>query len=112
MFDVGLAEMAVIALVAVVVVGPGKLPELARQAGRMARRLRSLLREQSTELRRELGPEYADLRLADLDPRVAIRRHLLDGFDDEPGVLVDLRSTDEVDHLQPGETPPYDAEAT
>ena len=40
MFGVGLPEMAVIALVAVIVFGPDKLPELAKQAGAMLRKLR------------------------------------------------------------------------
>ena len=34
MFDVGLLELAVIALVAVIVLGPDRLPDLARQAAR------------------------------------------------------------------------------
>ena len=35
MFDVGLLELAVIALVAVIVLGPDKLPDLARQAAQL-----------------------------------------------------------------------------
>ena len=63
MFDVGLGEMAVIALVAVLVFGPERLPEFARQAGRMLRTLRSFATSARDELRSELGPEFSDLEL-------------------------------------------------
>ena len=37
MFDVGLPELAVLLIAAVFIFGPDKLPDLARQAGRMVR---------------------------------------------------------------------------
>ncbi len=42
MFDVGLLELAVIALVAVIVLGPDRLPDLARQAAQLLHRARGL----------------------------------------------------------------------
>ena len=113
MFGVGLPELAVIALVAVIVFGPDRLPDYARQAGRMVRQLRKFAESAQQDLRDELGPEYADLKLTDLDPRVAIRKHLLEAMADE-----DLDATGTpVDRpkrpvLGPDERPPYDAEAT
>ena len=65
MFDVGLSEMAVIALIAVLVFGPDKLPEFARQAGHFLRRLRDFATSTRDELRSELGPEFSDLELRD-----------------------------------------------
>ena len=113
MFGVGLPEMVVILLVAVVVFGPDKLPDYARQAGRMLRQLRSFARAAQQDLRDELGPEYADLKLTDLDPRVAIRKHILESLDeddlDPTGKPVE-RVTRPV--LGPDERPPYDLEAT
>ena len=109
MFDVGLSEMAVIALVAVLVFGPDKLPEFARQAGRFLRRLRDFATSARDDLRSELGPEFSDLELRDLDPRAIVRRHIVeameDPVDDRP-VRRGLRP------LTAGEVPPYDAEAT
>src|SRR5512140_1866090 len=82
MFGVGLPELAVIALVAVIVFGPDRLPDYARQAGRMVRQLRKFAQAAEQDLRNELGPEYADLKLTDLDPRVAIRKHLLEAMEE------------------------------
>jgi len=56
MFGVGLPELAVIAFVAVLVFGPDKLPEFARQAGRLARQVRGFANQARDELREELGP--------------------------------------------------------
>lgn len=45
MFDIGWAEMAVIALIALVVIGPKELPNAMRAAAKWARKARSLARE-------------------------------------------------------------------
>jgi len=107
-FGIGLPELMVIAIVAVVVFGPERIPEYARQAGRLVRQLRNLAQSAQTQLRDELGPEYADLRLADLDPRQAIRKHILEAMDDDdtPAPLPAYEV------LGQDERPPYDVEAT
>jgi len=117
LFGIGLPELAVIALVAVVVFGPDRLPEFARQAGRLVRQLRRLANSAQTQLREELGPEYADLKLTDLDPREAIRRHIREAMEDEDAADAAAQKRGEppkppVDVLQHGETPPYDVDAT
>ncbi len=45
MFDIGWSEMAVIALIALVVIGPKELPNAMRIAAKWARKARSLARE-------------------------------------------------------------------
>lgn len=106
MFGVGLTEMAVIAFVAILVFGPDKLPQLGRQAGQMLRRARTLANNARDELRSDLGPDYADLELRDLDPREIVRRHMMEAMDEEedPG--------DRQRPLADGELPPYDIDAT
>jgi sec-independent protein translocase protein TatB len=109
MFGVGLPELAVIAFVAVLVFGPDRLPEFARQAGRMARQLRQFAHQARDELREELGPDYADLNLRDLDPRTIVRKHIIDAMNEgmnEPAA----RQT--AGPLAEGEAPPYDVDAT
>ena len=110
MFGVGLPEMAVIAFVAVLVFGPDKLPELARQAGQMIRKAREFSNSARDELRTELGPDYADLELRDLDPRTIVRKHIIEAMED-----ADREAEPQRRGLRPlneGELPPYDADAT
>ena len=109
MFGIGLPELMVIAIVAVVVFGPERLPEFARQAGRFVRQMRNLARSAQNQLREELGPEYADLRLADLDPRRAIRKHILEAMEDDFDEPAPLPS---YEVLSQDERPPYDDQAT
>ena len=108
MFGVGLPELAVIAFVAVLVFGSDKLPEFARQAGRMARKVREFANEARDELREELGPEYADLEFKDLDPRTIVRKHIMEAMNEDPDGPV----TAPVTPLADGEAPPWDEDAT
>jgi sec-independent protein translocase protein TatB len=112
MFGVGLPELAVILVVAVVVFGPDRLPDYARQAGRMVRQLRKFAQSAQQDLRDELGPEYANLKLTDLDPRAAIRKHILEALDEEDYDRAAAVADVAKDMLKPGERPPYDLEAT
>jgi len=107
-FGIGLAELGLLALVAMVVLGPDRLPEVAKQAGQMLRQVRRMATNARDDLREELGPDYADLELRDLDPRVIVRKHIMEAMADEADepVRSGLRP------LEAGELPPYDPEAT
>ena len=87
MFNIGPMEFLVLGIVAVIVIGPDRLPGLARDAARMLRTLRELATGARTQLRDELGPEFADLgldELRNLNPRTALQRAILG--DDETGL--------------------------
>ena len=78
MFGIGLPELAVIAFFGVVLMGPDKLPGLAKQLAhgvRAAKRMGDSVRD---DLRTSLGDDYADLELRDLDPREMVRRQVRD----------------------------------
>jgi sec-independent protein translocase protein TatB len=122
MFDVGIPEVLVLVVVALLVFGPDKLPDFARQAGRLVRQLRHLSQQARDDIRAELGPDYADFELTDLDPRRVIRKHIQEAWDeaddadeaDSGGANHTPREPErsEVVPLQDGERPPYDADAT
>ncbi len=88
MFGVGPWEMALLAIVGLLVLGPDKLPDLARDAARMLRSLREMATGARQQLRDELGPEFADVDLRNLNPRTAVQRAVFG--DDVP----DLRKYD------------------
>ena len=110
MFGMGLPELAVIAIVAVFVFGPDRLPKLAKQAGALVRKGRKFATAARDELRTELGPEFADLELSDLDPRAIVRKHILEAMDDD--AVGDSLAPPVTERLPVGELPPYDSEAT
>jgi len=112
-FGVGLPEFLVIFVVAILVFGPDRLPEFARQAGRFLRQVRQFTQAARDDLRNELGPEFANLELTDLDPRQVVRKHIMEAMDEEPddaGSTVPVRPG--LRPLERGERPPYDVEAT
>lgn len=76
-FNVGPMELLVLAVVGLIVLGPDKLPDLARDAARLIRTLRDLATGARQQLREELGPEFADVDLRSLHPRTAIQRAVL-----------------------------------
>ena len=94
----------------VLVFGPDKLPDLARQAGQMLRKARQFADAARDELREELGPEYADLELRDLDPRTIVRKHIIEAMNDAEEEAKPKRKG--LRPLKDGELPLYDLEAT
>jgi sec-independent protein translocase protein TatB len=64
MFNVGLGEIVAIVLVTMLLFGPEKLPEMARQAGRFLGRLRLTTQDALDQLKDET--DLKDLNLPDL----------------------------------------------
>ena len=112
MFGVGLTELAVIVFVAILVFGPDRLPDLARQAAQIVKQVRRMANNARDELRAELGPEYADLELRDLDPREIVKRHIAEALEDEDDDEPVRPTRRGRRPLNDGEVPPYDADAT
>jgi len=65
MFDIGFSELLVIAVVALVVLGPERLPKAARFAGLWVRRARAQWYSVKDELERELAAEELKRNLKD-----------------------------------------------
>jgi len=80
-FDIGPLELVALAVIALLVLGPDKLPRYAADATRMLRQVRRMASDAKAEVSRELGPELQDISMADLNPRNLVRQHLLDPMD-------------------------------
>jgi sec-independent protein translocase protein TatB len=122
MFNIGPMEFLVLAIVGLVVIGPEKLPGLARDAAHMLRTLRDLATGARQQLRDELGPEFADVDLRSLNPRTAMQRMVF-GEDSEFSSLSprnalrdailgddDLRAADPRTSLREAKASYYDAD--
>ena len=105
MLGMGVPEIGLILVVALLLFGPEKLPELAKQAAGFVRTVRRMADTAKNDLGREMGEDFSDLNLRDLDPREIVRRNFLDD-DTTPAATKETRI------LRPGERPPFDSEAT
>ncbi len=54
MFDIGFWELVIITLVALVIIGPERLPAFARDAGKFVRKIRNFIQSAKRELEKEL----------------------------------------------------------
>jgi sec-independent protein translocase protein TatB len=135
-FDINGGEFIILMVLAVVILGPERLPQYAAQLGRFVREAKGFAVKAREQVREELGEEFDDVDWQALDPRRydprrIVRDALLDGDDDpfglsdsaphvppamrpeaagaDDGALDDVTSSD-----RPGPTAPlpYDADAT
>ena len=72
-------EITALVVLAIIVFGPEKLPELARKAARVVNYLRRIGDDARGQLRKELGDDFPDISLADLNPKTFVAKHLLSG---------------------------------
>jgi sec-independent protein translocase protein TatB len=115
-FDIGTGELLALAVLALLVLGPEKLPRYAAEAARFLRQIRSLANDARSEVTRELGPELDGLDLRELNPRSLMRKHLLDGLDDDDdddsAASRSQRSPRAKPEVAPGGGAPYDPDTT
>jgi len=88
-FGIELGEMFTLGVVALLVFGPERLPEVAVKAAHFVRKMRSAADSARSELSTSFGTDLDDLR--ELDPRTFVRKHVLDPVN-EDGVLNELRA--------------------
>ncbi|MFC5129881.1 Sec-independent protein translocase TatB [Paeniglutamicibacter kerguelensis] len=113
-----------LAILAVVILGPEKLPEYAAQLARLVKELRRMATGAKEQLREEVGDDIVDMDWKKLDPRQydprrIIKEALLDDFEDaasavkEPAAIHQRAvATVQVKRLAPNEPAPFDLEAT
>ncbi|WP_414674935.1 Sec-independent protein translocase protein TatB [Limnobacter sp.] len=72
MFDIGFSELIVIAVVALVVIGPEKLPKVARTVGHLLGRAQRYVNDVKSEINREM--ELDELRKLQAEMQDAARK--------------------------------------
>ncbi|WP_247826657.1 Sec-independent protein translocase TatB [Arthrobacter antioxidans] len=126
-------ELVVLVLIAVMVLGPERLPEYAAQLARLVKGLRRMATGAREQLREEVGPELDEVDWRKLDPRQydprrIIKEALLDDVEDAfkpvsdgapravppaaSGVARPALSVPVSPRLPVGQAAPYDLEAT
>ncbi len=120
----GFSEMAVVALVALLVFGPDRLPELARQAGKALARFRQETAKSVAELKRAAEIEDLDRELRGMGSELREagrglaeattfpRRRGPPGRSQKPSLLAAPASPNGPTKSTVGQAPPLDPDAT
>lgn len=83
-FDIGAGELLGMAILAMILVGPERLPKVAVEAAKLLKKLRTLSQTATAELKENLGPGFENLQPADLHPKTFVKKQLADLMDDKP----------------------------
>lgn len=86
---IGAAEFMLLLVFAVIMFGPERLPEISRKVARIVHFVRAFANQATDQLKEELGPEYKDLKLTDLNPKTLVRKTLLADIEED---LVDIKA--------------------
>ncbi|HWS50073.1 MAG TPA: Sec-independent protein translocase TatB [Microbacterium sp.] len=85
-FGITFEKLLLIGLIAVLLVGPERLPRYAEGFAKLVRRGGEFLRDTKSRVREEMGPEIDDVDWRKLDPRQYDPRRIIRDalFEDEP----------------------------
>ena len=84
-FDFGAGEFIGLAVLAMILVGPERLPKLASEAAVFVRKIQKLTQTATQELRENLGPGFEDLQPSDLNPKAFLKKQLSEALEDSSG---------------------------
>lgn len=82
-FDFGAGELIGLALLAMILLGPDKLPQFAVDAAKMVKKIRGFAATATSELKDNLGPGFEDLQPSDLNPKAFIKKQLANAIDED-----------------------------
>jgi sec-independent protein translocase protein TatB len=81
--DIGFGELIGLAILALFLVGPDRLPNLAADAAKLVKKLRKYAVTATDQIKDSLGPGYEDLKPEDLHPKTFIKKQLNDALKDD-----------------------------
>lgn len=82
-FDFGPGEVIGLALLAMILIGPERLPTFAVDAARFVKKARTFATKATSELKENLGPGFEDLEPSDLNPKSFIKKQIANVMDQD-----------------------------
>ena len=82
-FDFGAGEVIGLALLAMILLGPDKLPQFAVDAAKMVKKIKNFASTATSELKENLGPGFEDLQPSDLHHKTFIKKQLANALEED-----------------------------
>lgn len=82
-FDFGAGELIGLAVLAMILIGPERLPNFAVDAAKFVKKVREMATNATNELKENLGPGFEDLKPTDLNPKTFIQKQLSSVLDED-----------------------------
>lgn len=101
MFDVGFSELFVIAIVALVVIGPERLPKVARTAGHLLGRLQRYVNDVKSDINREMQLDELKKLQADVQESARSIERSVSSEMQSAQQSLDLTAQSVVDEIKP-----------
>jgi len=96
-FDFGAGELIGLAILAIILIGPERLPNFAVDAAKFVKRIREMASKATEELKENLGPGFEDLKPTDLNPKSFIKKQLSSVLDDDDESPTTSKRTSTID---------------
>jgi sec-independent protein translocase protein TatB len=96
-FDFGAGELIGLAILAMILIGPERLPNFAVDAAKFVKRIREMASKATEELKENLGPGFEDLKPTDLNPKSFIKKQLSSVLDDDDESPTTSKRTSTID---------------
>jgi len=96
-FDFGAGELIGLAILAMILIGPERLPNFAVDAAKFVKRIREMASKATEELKDNLGPGFEDLKPTDLNPKSFIKKQLSSALDDDDESPTTSKRTSTID---------------
>jgi sec-independent protein translocase protein TatB len=123
-FDINGWEFVILMVVAMLVIGPDRMPEYAAKLAKLVKQARGLADTAKVQLREQMGADFDDVDWKQYDPRQydprrIVREALMDEGSDDGGPSSSgdgpdggFKAPSSFRHHDPDKPTPYDEEAT